>query len=239
VGLIALCPNCHKTKHVGLAQMNGEIDIVINQLMKVNQWDYDKSVEYIHKSFDVWKKRSQHQWELDISYLDRYIDEVKLNTSNTIKLVEPIFIWTDGSCYRKIGGIGVYMKYKDKEKSIRIGYKNTKIGRMELKAIIIALRHIKNKNSHIILYSDSQYVVKGINIWLQGWIARCWSGIANVDLWEQFICEYDKFQKERVKFIHVKGHTEQDNFKYNGNEIADMLAYYRTQKFYHKNDLIL
>jgi ribonuclease HI len=74
---------------------------------------------------------------------------------------------------------------------------------------------------------------------LQGWIARCWSGIANVDLWEQFICEYDKFQKERVKFIHVKGHTEQDNFKYNGNEIADMLAYYRTQKFYHKNDLIL
>lgn len=162
-------------------------------------------------------------------------------TLNNTKDIEPIFIWTDGSCNRqnKLGGIGIYMKYKNKEKYIRIGYKNTKIGRCELKAIIVALRNINNKNKHIVIYSDSQYVVKGITIWMQNWIHRGWIGIANTDLWAQFICEYNQFTKEKIKIIHVKGHTGKNTFKCNGNEIADMLACYKTQKYYHENDLIL
>lgn len=155
--------------------------------------------------------------------------------------VEPIFVWTDGSCYRKtnLGGIGIYMKYKNKEKCIKIGYKNTKIGRMELKAVIVALRNIKNKKKYVVVYSDSQYVVKSINIWMQNWVHRGWNGIVNTDLWAQFICEYKQFSQEKIKFVHVHGHTGKDTFKCNGNAIADVLAYYRDQKFYHENDLVL
>jgi len=72
-GLIALCPYCHKTKHVGLAQMNGEEDIVINQLMKVNNMSYKEAQKYISASFVVWKERSKHQWELDITKLKTYM----------------------------------------------------------------------------------------------------------------------------------------------------------------------
>jgi hypothetical protein len=73
IGLISLCPNCHKTKHVGLAQMKGEEGIVINQLMNVNGMTENEAVKYIDESFGVWEERSQYGWELDISYLEGYI----------------------------------------------------------------------------------------------------------------------------------------------------------------------
>lgn len=72
IGLIALCPYCHKTKHVGLAQINGEEDIVINQLMYVNKMSYDEALKYISDSFKIWKERSKFEWELDINYLKTY-----------------------------------------------------------------------------------------------------------------------------------------------------------------------
>lgn len=71
-GLIALCPNCHKTKHVGLAQINGEENIVIDQLVRVNNIPEFDAINYIEDSFHIWKDRSDYEWELDISYLDEY-----------------------------------------------------------------------------------------------------------------------------------------------------------------------
>jgi hypothetical protein len=71
--LISLCPYCHKCKHPGLAQMNGEINIVINQLMKVNNISKDEAINYITESFNIWRERSKHQWKLDISFIDDYI----------------------------------------------------------------------------------------------------------------------------------------------------------------------
>ena len=67
--LIALCPNCHKTKHVGLAKIRGEVETVINQLMNVNGMNRCEALEYIDKSFDIWRDRSQHEWELNIDYI--------------------------------------------------------------------------------------------------------------------------------------------------------------------------
>lgn len=71
-GLIALCPNCHKTKHVGLAQINGEEDIVIKQLIKVNNMTSAAPKYFIEDAFIVWKLRSKYEWKLDITYLDSY-----------------------------------------------------------------------------------------------------------------------------------------------------------------------
>ena len=74
-GLIALCPYCHKTKHVGLAQINGEENIVLNQLVKINGISRKEAKEYIDRSFLIWKSRNNFKWELDISYIKKYLNE--------------------------------------------------------------------------------------------------------------------------------------------------------------------
>jgi hypothetical protein len=72
-GLVALCPLCHKVKHTGLAQLRGEIDIVINQIMKVNDMTRGEALDYIEKSFEVWNERSKYNWKCDVTFLDKYI----------------------------------------------------------------------------------------------------------------------------------------------------------------------
>tara|TARA_B100000497_G_C7504352_1_gene307683 strand:+ start:221 stop:670 length:450 start_codon:yes stop_codon:yes gene_type:complete len=72
-GLVSLCPNCHKVKHPGLAQMKGELNIVVNQLMKVNDMSIKEAMSYLTDSFDIWRERSKHDWKLDISYLEEYM----------------------------------------------------------------------------------------------------------------------------------------------------------------------
>lgn len=71
-GLISLCPYCHKCKHPGLAQINGELNIVINQLMKVNNISKDDAEKLIDDAFTIWRERSKHEWKLDISYIENY-----------------------------------------------------------------------------------------------------------------------------------------------------------------------
>jgi hypothetical protein len=70
MGLIALCPNCHSTKHVGLAQIQGRFDVVLNQLMTVNEMTKKEAEAYVNESFDLWEKRSKNKWELDILILE-------------------------------------------------------------------------------------------------------------------------------------------------------------------------
>ncbi len=71
-GIIALCPNCHKVKHPGLAQIKGELNVVVSQLCHVNNIPYVEAIQYLHQSFEVWRQRSQHQWTVDTSFLDTY-----------------------------------------------------------------------------------------------------------------------------------------------------------------------
>jgi hypothetical protein len=53
--------------------MNGELHIVVNQLMKVNDITEDEALNYINKSFDIWSKRSNFEWKLNTDYLKEYI----------------------------------------------------------------------------------------------------------------------------------------------------------------------
>lgn len=73
VGLISLCPHCHKVKHVGLAKVNNELDIVITQLIKVNDISREDAIRYIDNSFSIWRERSKKNWRVDISMLDLYL----------------------------------------------------------------------------------------------------------------------------------------------------------------------
>ena len=91
---------------------------------------------------------------------------------------------------------------------------------MELTAAIEALKEIKEP-CEIILYTDSKYVLKGIEEWIHNWKKRGWKGsnrkpVKNIELWKKL----DELRdKHTIKWNWVKGHSGDP-----GNETADMLA---------------
>jgi 5-methylcytosine-specific restriction endonuclease McrA len=73
VRLIALCPNCHKVKHFGHTEIMGKSEEALTHLMKVNNINKEKALEEVDKSFELWAERSEHDWEVDISFLDNVL----------------------------------------------------------------------------------------------------------------------------------------------------------------------
>lgn len=71
IGLIALCPACHECKHIGYARTQGRGKIAAAHLARVNGWTEPQADIYINQCFEIWQKRSQVQWQLDISYLNQ------------------------------------------------------------------------------------------------------------------------------------------------------------------------
>ncbi len=137
--------------------------------------------------------------------------------------MEKIVIYTDGGCRGNpgIGGWGVWLRYGDHDKKLKGSEKDTTNNRMELTAAIKALEAIKSSTIDIDLYTDSKYVMNGINEWIKGWKLKGWKTankkpVKNVDLWQQL----DKAnEKHNVHWHWVKGHNGDE-----GNEMADELA---------------
>lgn len=71
-GMIALCPDCHMVKHMGLAQVRGKSEEATLHLMKVNKINRKDAELYIKGVFFTWAHRSRKQWTLDISCLEEY-----------------------------------------------------------------------------------------------------------------------------------------------------------------------
>ena len=69
-GLIALCPNCHSVQHMGLTTLNGRADEAEAHLKKVNGWTDKQVRKHVDEAWKIWKDRSSHEWELDISWLE-------------------------------------------------------------------------------------------------------------------------------------------------------------------------
>ena len=138
-------------------------------------------------------------------------------------MTDAIHIYTDGAASGNPGpgGYGVVMLYKDKRKEISEGFKHTTNNRMELLAVIVALEHLKNLGSNVIVFSDSKYVVDAIEKkWLDGWIKKNFKNVKNVDLWLRFLALY---KKHHVKFKWVKGHA--DNVENNRCDVLAVQAY--------------
>ncbi len=70
-GLIALCPSCHRVKHLGMAKRGGWLDGTMYHLQKVNGWDHDTTVARANAAFAIWAERSHHQWTVDASAVER------------------------------------------------------------------------------------------------------------------------------------------------------------------------
>ena len=128
-----------------------------------------------------------------------------------------IQIYTDGACSvgSRKGGWGVLI-IDGKEKITLSGNSlDTTNNRMEMTAVIEALKYFEDSQRLMIL-SDSNYVVKGITEWIDGWKQRNWKKVKNIDLWKQ-IDELN--QIHQVTWKHVPAHSGVE-----GNEIADKLA---------------
>ena len=136
--------------------------------------------------------------------------------------MKTVIIYTDGACRGNPGpgGWGVLIEYGESNKQLYGGDISTTNNKMELTAAIMALKEIKEP-CEIILYTDSKYVLQGIEEWIHNWKKRGWRGankkpVKNIDLWK----ELDELRDEHnIKWNWVKGHSGDP-----GNETADMLA---------------
>lgn len=70
--IIALCPNCHMCKHMGLAEIMGKKIIAKQHLMHVNKMTKKQANIYIAECFKIWKERSNKNWILDLTHLKKY-----------------------------------------------------------------------------------------------------------------------------------------------------------------------
>jgi len=77
-GLIALCPSCHEVKHMGLAKIKGNYERALTHFMKVNKFTRKKAIDEIFSAFAQWAERSEHQWKLDISWLNQHLAPPKV-----------------------------------------------------------------------------------------------------------------------------------------------------------------
>jgi len=69
IGLIALCPKCHLTKHIGRANAMGKQSIIFKHLETINKWSHIDVLNHLVESFELYKKRSSHEWKLDLTLL--------------------------------------------------------------------------------------------------------------------------------------------------------------------------
>ncbi len=131
-------------------------------------------------------------------------------------------IFSDGACRGNPGpgGWGALLRHGDTEKTLWGGEAETTNNRMELLAVIEALRALKRPSS-VRITTDSKYVMQGITSWMANWKKRGWKTAAgkpvkNQDLWRQLDEEIGRHQAE---WAWVKGHSG-----HRENEIADQLA---------------
>lgn len=135
---------------------------------------------------------------------------------------DTIEIFTDGACKGNPGpgGWGVILRSGAHVKELHGGEWSTTNNRMELTAVIKGLGAL-TRRCKVKLWTDSQYVQKGISVWIVDWKRRGWrtadkKPVKNVDLWQQLdtlAAQHD------VEWLWVKGHAGHPE-----NERADQLA---------------
>jgi ribonuclease HI len=137
-------------------------------------------------------------------------------------VAEVVEIYTDGACKGNPGpgGWGALLRWGRREKELFGGEPDTTNNRMELTAVIRALEAL-NRPARVAVFTDSEYVRKGITEWLAGWKRRGWKTadrkpVKNEALWRRLD---ELASRHAVKWHWVKGHSGHAE-----NERADALA---------------
>jgi ribonuclease HI len=133
-----------------------------------------------------------------------------------------VVIHTDGACRFNPGpgGWGVWLQWGDHDRELFGGEQDTTNNRMELLAAIRGLEAL-SRPCKVVLYTDSEYLRKGITEWITQWKQRGWKTagrkpVKNVDLWRELDGLVDNHD---IDWHWVKGHSGD-----RGNEKADELA---------------
>jgi len=118
-------------------------------------------------------------------------------------------VYTDGSCQGNPGpgGWGAILCFGQRERLLSGGEKDTTNNRMELQAALESLRAL-TVPCDVTLFTDSQYLKKGITEWLPNWKQRNWrrkgGKLANVDLWMKLD---EEISRHHIHWRWVRGHA--------------------------------
>lgn len=156
--------------------------------------------------------------------IDYAVEEMVGRSRVERSLVGRIVIYSDGACSGNPGpgGWGAVLLHGDRQKELSGGESHTTNQRMELMAVIAALKALKVTGWEVEVYSDSAYLVNAFaKNWLDTWQANGWrnskkEAVANQDLWKELLVLTGK---NRVIMKKVKGHAG-DHY----NERCDELA---------------
>lgn len=130
-----------------------------------------------------------------------------------------IEIYTDGAASGNPGpgGYGAILRSGKHYKELSGGFRLTTNNRMELLAVIVALKALKSLGQQVIIFSDSKYVVDSVEKgWVFGWAQKDFKDKKNKDLWLQYLQLHKLHQ---IRFKWIKGHNEHPE-----NERCDRLA---------------
>jgi ribonuclease HI len=132
-----------------------------------------------------------------------------------------VTIYTDGACYGNPGpgGWAALLRFKKREKVLTGSDPDTTNNRMELTAAVQALEKL-NRSCRVDIYTDSEYLRRGITDWMPNWRRRGWrrkgGKLANADLWQSL----DKaVENHQIEWHWVRAHSGNRH-----NERVDRLA---------------
>ena len=131
--------------------------------------------------------------------------------------MKQVHLYSDGSSLGNpgYGGWCSILKYNGFEKVVSGSQIDATNNQMELMAVVEGIRSLKEP-CEVMVTSDSSYVVKGINEWLQGWIKKDFKKVKNPKLWNEYI---EVAKPHKVKAFWVKGHAGHEE-----NEKCDKIA---------------
>ncbi len=130
-------------------------------------------------------------------------------------------IYTDGSCDVNPGpgGWAALLRWPNREEVLSGHSPDTTNNRMELSAALQALESL-NEASQVSLFTDSEYLKRGVDEWMDNWRARGWKRkkgvLANVDLWKALD---QAIQRHEISWQWIKGHAG-----HRDNQRVDRLA---------------
>jgi len=131
--------------------------------------------------------------------------------------MKEVVIYTDGASLNNPGrgGWAAVLEYKGKRKIISGKKEIATNNQMELTAVLEALKALKEP-CKVKLFSDSEYVVKGINEWIWNWEKNNFKKIKNREIWKEI---FKKLKEHKVEAVWVKAHSGNK-----WNEFCDKLA---------------
>lgn len=143
--------------------------------------------------------------------------------------MKPICIYTDGACSgnqneTNIGGWGAILESGEHRKELCGGQINTTNNRMEMTALLEALKALKKDGMQISVFSDSSYLMNCFREkWYENWQRNNWktskkTDVENRDLWEALFL---LIKKHTISFYRVKGHVNPTSKNTNWNKLYE------------------